>query len=232
MKLLIIMPAFNEEKNLENVVKRLRKDIDKSISYDILAVDDGSTDNTREAAKRLGVQVITLCNNLGIGGAVQTGFKYAVENNYDITLQFDSDGQHNASEISKVIKPIIDGRADAVIGSRFLRKGYKGSLHRTIGIFAMGYLLRILMGQRITDVSSGFRALNRRATRYFSQNYPVDYPDAEAILLLHYKGFRIKEVPVKMNRRERGRSSVSFFGSFTYLFKTSVSILAAAIRRK
>jgi glycosyltransferase involved in cell wall biosynthesis len=232
-KLLIIIPAYNEAKIIKRTLKSLRDRIALDENYyDVLVIDDGSTDRTYELARKSRIPVVKHCNNLGIGGAVQTGFKYAAENGYDMAVQFDSDGQHKAEEIRTIIKPITENKADVVIGSRFLKKkSYNSHMHRRIGIYLMSLFLSFLIGQRITDESSGFRAVGRNALLYFAKNYPVDYPDAEAILLLKYKGFRIKEVSVRMNQRMTGKSSISFFRSFHYLFKTMVSIFATILRK-
>jgi len=228
-KIHIIVPAFNEARNLEKVIGQLRA---LAANLDILVVDDGSRDATFETARKLNVLAVKLVNNLGIGGAVQTGFKYAARRGYDCALQFDSDGQHDPSQISKITGPILAGEADLVIGTRYLSKtGYRTPLARRAGIFIFSFISGVFLRQRITDSTSGFRAMNKKVLEFFAREYPVDFPDAEAIILLGLSGFRIKEVPVEMKPRLSGHSSTTTLKSLYYPFKMLLSIFAVLLRK-
>lgn len=229
-KILIIVPAFNEARNLEKVIGQLRA---RAAGMDILVVDDGSGDATYDTARKLNVLAVRLVNNLGIGGAVQTGFKYAARAGYDCALQVDSDGQHDPGQIGRITGPVLSGEADLVIGTRYLAKtGYHTPLARRLGIFIFSALTGLFLRQRITDSTSGFRAMNAKVLEFFAREYPVDFPDAEAIILLGLSGFRIKEVPVEMKPRLSGRSSTTTLKSLYYPFKMLLSIFAVLLRKK
>ncbi len=231
-RILAIVPAFNEEENIASVITDL-KSID--ISIDILVVNDASADNTSiDARSAGGAEVIDLPVNLGIGGAVQTGFKYAVRNGYDVTVQFDGDGQHKAGEIKKLIEPIASGEADVVIGSRFLGggEGFRSTFARRLGIRLLQVISRILIKETITDNTSGFRAYNRRAFEFLADFYPEDYPEPESVVLLGKEGFRILEVSVIMGERRGGESSIHGLLSFYYMIKVMLSILITFTRKK
>lgn len=225
----IIIPAFNEEENIANVILSLKK---ANPNWKILVVNDGSSDNTATRAKETGLAtVISLPCNLGIGGAVQTGFKYAYRNHFQIAIQFDGDGQHIATEIPKLIAPILSSKADVVIGSRFINKnGFQSTFWRRIGIRFFEILNRLLIKQRITDSTSGFRAYNKKSLQLLCQYYPVDYPEPEALVLLGKNKFKITEVPVLMQERQGGISSISGFGSFYYMIKVITAMIIASIR--
>ncbi|MDD5724473.1 MAG: glycosyltransferase family 2 protein [Syntrophales bacterium] len=230
MKILAIVPSFNEEENVENVIKSIR---DSNPLIDILVVNDGSGDRTGDVARSSGIaQVVNLPCNLGIGGAVQTGFRFAKRGNYDIAFQFDGDGQHIASEIDKILAPVKDNRADVVIGSRFCENGggYRPALLRRLGIKVFEIVNLLLVGQRITDNTSGFRAYNRKAIGFLARNYPMDYPEPEAVLILGKNGFRMKEVPVQMRERAGGRSSISGAGSLYYMIKVLLALIVCCTR--
>jgi len=232
MKILIMVPAFNEEKNILKVVESLNI---QNPEWDILVINDCSEDNTKEiAVSSKKAIVIDLCNNIGIGGSVQTGFKYAQKYNYDIAVQFDGDGQHIASEISKLLKPIFENQSDVVIGSRFLvkHKGYKSTAFRRFGIKIFQIVNSILIKQRITDNTSGFRAYNKKAINFLSENYPLDYPEPEGVILLAKNNFRISEVFTEMKEREEGKSSISGFKNFVYMVNVLLAILMNSIRPK
>ena len=230
-KILIIIPAFNEENNIKNVLESLKN---MSIEFNILVINDGSTDNTSFVAKSVSnVIVIDLPVNLGIGGAVQTGFIYASQNNYDIAIQFDGDGQHNASELQKLIQPILNKQSDVVIGSRFLQKtGWKPPFLRRKGIQIIQIVNSILIKQKITDNTSGFRAYNKRSIDFLAQNYPQDYPEPEAVVLLGKNKFKMIEIPVEMNPRLMGKSSIAGSKSIYYMIKVLFSIFLAFLRPK
>lgn len=230
--ILIIIPAFNEEAIISKVIKELSL---TSNLWDILVVNDCSTDNTSQIVRETEkAYIIDLPNNLGIGGAVQTGFLYAYQNNYSIALQFDGDGQHNADEIQRLIKPILDGESEVVIGSRFInnKAEWRSSLPRRIGIFYFKLLNAILIGQIITDNTSGFRAYNRKAIEFLSDYYPTDYPEPEAVILLKKNKFKISEIPVRMNKRETGKSSINLPKSVYYMIKVTLAILITSLRKR
>jgi len=230
MKTAIIVPAFNEEASITGVVEELRRTDE---TFMIIVVNDGSVDATSAAAKATHkAVVIDLPLNLGIGGAVQTGFKYAERHDADIVVQFDGDGQHNSDEISLLVGPILKGEADVVIGSRFVekRKGFKSTLARRLGIGLFRIVNSLLIKQRITDNTSGFRAYNRRAIEFLVDNYPSDYPEPEAVILLGKNGFRMKETFVTMKERQGGVSSISGLRTVYYMIKVLLAVFMAAFR--
>lgn len=232
MKILAIVPSFNEEQNIAHVIESIK---DEDPLIDILVVNDGSDDKTGLIAESTGrAYVVNLPCNLGIGGAVQTGFKFARQRNYDVAFQFDGDGQHISSEIEILLDSIRLNKADVVIGSRFLQNnaGFKSTLLRRKGIWIFRILNSLLIKQRITDNTSGFRAYNRKAIHFLADNYPTDYPEPEAVLLLGKNGFRLKEVPVSMQERKRGRSSISKTGSIYYMIKVLLAVLVCSLRPK
>ena len=231
MKKLAIVPAFNEEKTIGAVlsdVKEFCRD------FDILVVDDGSTDRTAEVARTVpGARVVTLPINVGIGGAVQTGFLYARRKGYDVAVQIDADGQHRPAEVGRLLEPILRAEADVVVGSRFMGKGsYRGRASRRLGIRMFSVTNRLLLRDRITDSTSGFRAYNGRAIEVLSENYPDDYPEPEAIYILKRRGLRIREVPVEMGGRKGGKSSIGFFESVYYMIKVFLAIFVLFLRRQ
>ncbi|MCX6164297.1 MAG: glycosyltransferase family 2 protein [Ignavibacteriae bacterium] len=232
MKILIIVPAYNEEKNILKVIDSLNI---QNPDWDILIVNDCSEDNTLKISELSGkANIINLCSNIGIGGTVQTGFKYAKNNNYDITVQFDGDGQHIANEIQKLLIPILNNESDIVIGSRFLIKhnGYKSTKYRRLGIKIFQLVNSVLINQKITDNTSGFRAYNKRALHFLSDYYPMDYPEPESVILLVKNGFKIMEVPAEMKKREEGKSSISGLKNFAYMIYVLLAILMNSIRPK
>ncbi|NUN06079.1 MAG: glycosyltransferase family 2 protein [Bdellovibrio sp.] len=227
-KLLVIMPAYNEANNIASVITELKS---TELPLDILVVDDGSTDATAEVVSCLDVHLIRLPFNLGIGGAVQTGFRFAVQNGYDIAIQLDSDGQHIPQEIPKLLKPILRERVDMCIGSRYLQQTeYQTPLSRRIGMIFFSIINSLLVGQRITDNTSGFRAFNRRTIEFLAENYPIDYPEPETIVMLGRNGFHIQECAVNMRKRKSGESSITTLLSFYYMFKVLLSITAALFK--
>jgi glycosyltransferase involved in cell wall biosynthesis len=229
MMILIIVPAYNEEKSLPGVIQ----DINDHAAYaDVLVVDDGSRDGTARLAAGLGVTVLSMPFNLGIGGAMQAGYLYADRQGYDVAVQFDGDGQHKAGEIEKLLQPIVSGSADIAAGSRFLVPGgYQAPLSRKIGMLIFSSLLSQILGTRVTDTTSGFRAANRRVIEYFARHYPEDYPEVETLVLLHKKGFRITEVPVMMRERTGGRSSITAVRSVYYMVKVLLAILVDLLKK-
>jgi len=215
-------------------IKKVIDDIDEiQANIDILVINDGSTDNTGHIAEETGkAYVINLPCNLGIGGCVQTGFKFAKKNNYDVAFQFDGDGQHKASEIDKILKPIQDGQVDVVIGSRFLIKndGFQSTYWRRVGIKIFEIVNSTLIKQNIKDNTSGFRAYNKKAIHFLSDHYPSDYPEPEAIITLGKNGFRLSEVSVVMKERGSGESSISGVHSFYYMVKVLLAIFMNSLR--
>lgn len=221
MRILVIVPAYNEEGNLGPLLLKLREH-----DIDIVVINDCSTDKTIEICKQHSVEFIDLPNNLGIGGAVQTGYQFAANNNYDIAIQIDGDGQHNPEYIPNIIEPIIAQKADLVIGSRYISKeGFQSSFVRRIGIRHFSHLIKLLLKQTITDPTSGFRACNKSLIHFFAKKYPSDYPEPETIVTLLRNKRRVIEVPVIMNSRENGESSINKIKAVYYMIKVSLAIL-------
>ena len=231
-RILIIIPAYNEEKNIAKVIKSLK---DADSDYECLVVNDGSKDNTQHEAEASGLAtVIQLPSNLGIGGAVQTGFKYAFYNDFDYAIQFDGDGQHLASEIPKILSPLQANDYDICIGSRFIEKtlGFQSTFMRRIGIRIFEGMSHVLIRKKITDSTSGFRAYNKEAIAFLAANYPTDYPEPETVILLGKNDFRIREVSVEMVERQGGESSISGLKSAHYMIKVILAMLMTAQRQK
>ncbi|MDA8098389.1 MAG: glycosyltransferase family 2 protein [Nitrospiraceae bacterium] len=228
-RILIIIPAYNEEESLPGVIQDLRT---RFAEGDILVVNDGSRDRTAEKARQEGVAVVTLPFNLGIGGAVQTGYRYARAKGYDIAVQFDGDGQHMAAEIPALLAPVIAGRADLAVGSRFLTPGsYRPPFFRKIGIRVFSNVLSAMLGMRVTDTTSGFRAANRKAIAFFERGYPEDYPEVESLVLLHRGGRVIEEVPVSMRDRTGGKSSITPIRSVYYMIKVLLAVFIDVLKK-
>ena len=229
MNLLIIIPAFNEAESISGVIGDLKANLSVA---DILVVDDGSTDATARIASELGVNVLKLPFNLGIGGAMQAGYLYAQRRGYDIAVQFDGDGQHLAQEVKKLLQPVVAGDADIAIGSRFLGQGdYKPSFSRKVGIKVFSIILSGILGTRVTDTTSGFRAANRRVIEFYSRTYPDDYPEVEALVLLHKAGMRVAEVPVHMHDRASGHSSITAVRSVYYMVKVLLAVFIDLLKK-
>lgn len=230
MKVLVIIPAFNEEKNIVNVVNKLKK---TCLNVDYVIINDCSKDATEEVIKENRFNYISLPVNLGIGGGVQTGYKYAVENGYDIAVQIDGDGQHEPEYIEKLIEPIVKGQADMVIGSRFIEKeGFQTSFMRRFGINFLNKLIKICCKQEITDTTSGFRATSKKLTKRFAESYAQDYPEPEAIIDSVLNGYIVTEVPVIMHERKEGKSSINLTKSVYYMIKVSLAIILCRLRNK
>lgn len=230
MKVLVIIPAYNEEKNIKGVVEKLKEECPQ---YDYLIVNDGSKDNTVEVCKKNQYPYLDLPVNLGIGGAVQAGYLYAKKNGYEIAVQMDGDGQHNPEYIENLILPILNNEADMVIGSRFMNKeGFQSSLLRRIGINILRYVIKICCGITILDTTSGFRASSEKLTNVFAENYAQDYPEPEAIVFAALSGYRVKEIPVLMNEREEGYSSIYGLKSLYYMIKVSLALFVCKFSYK
>lgn len=223
MKTLIIIPAYNEAENIKNVVDNLAENFPQ---YDYVIVNDSSKDDTEMICRQNNYNYLSLPINLGIGGGVQTGYKYALEHGYEIAVQHDGDGQHDPAYIEKVIQPILDGKADIVIGSRFLLgEGFQSSASRRAGIRFLSAFIRVSCGARVKDVTSGFRAVNGRYIKFYAE----DYPEPEAIVTASLNGARVQEVPVQMRERRRGVSSINLKRSVYYMVKVSIAILVCRI---
>lgn len=229
----IIIPAYNEAGNLPAVIAEMRTALAGG-NMDIVVINDCSRDETAAVAAALGLDVVSLPCNLGYGGAVQTGFKFAVEGGYDYCVMLDADGQHDPACIPDLLQPIVAGEADIAIGSRFL-----GSMeYETSGAKRMGHalfrtLVTRILGRPLTDPTSGYQAMSRQVFSFFSRdNYPSDYPDADTILLLHYAGFRVTEVPVRMRGRISGVSMHSGWKTIYYVFKMFLSIFMIMLRQR
>lgn len=222
-RILAIVPALNEQDNIGCVVKSLKS---TSTWLDVLVIDDGSTDQTAEVARVNGAKVISLAVNLGIGGAVQTGFLYAVKNHYDVALQVDGDGQHRVEEIQKLIDPVLRGEADVTIGSRYLAKtSYKSAWSRRIGVYMLSKTIQSVVRKIYTDPTSGFRAYNQKALWILSKYYSTDYPEPDSIVTLVKNGLLVMELSVEMDARLSGSSSITPFKSGYYMFKVSLAII-------
>ena len=228
--LVAIVPAWNEAEVIGAVVgeiKRVRSDIE------VVVVDDASQDDTAEVAEGHGATVLRLPFNVGIGGAVQTGFRYALEQGYARAVRLDGDGQHDASQIPRILAPIEEGVADLVIGSRFVDPGgsYRPPFARRMGIRVFARLVSLLCRQRVTDTTSGFVALDRAGIELFAAEYPHDYPEVESTLVALRSGLRLAQVQVEMRERTTGSSSITFLRSLYYIVKVTLALLVASLRR-
>ncbi|MBQ8537348.1 MAG: glycosyltransferase family 2 protein [Clostridia bacterium] len=231
-KLLVIIPAYNEQAAIRNTVEDLKANCPQA---DYVVVNDCSKDQTLQVLREAEMNYLDLPLNLGIGGGVQTGFKYAQQNGYDIAVQFDGDGQHCADYIKHIVQPILDGEADMVVGSRFLpsnkeNTGFQSSCMRRLGIRIISKLIRLCTGKTIYDTTSGFRAFSKPMIALFANNYAQDYPEPEALITAIYNGFRVKEVAVMMNERQGGVSSISTLKSAYYMIKVTLAILIIGMR--
>ena len=228
-RVLLIVPSYNEE---DNVLSNYKKIIDynkkHNTNYDAIIIHDGSKDRTEEICLKNNIPHISLVHNLGIGGAVQTGYKYAYENNYDIAVQFDGDGQHDVRYVKDIIKPIKDSKADMVIGSRFIDKSssdFKSSKVRRIGIKLISFFIKLITSKKIYDTTSGFRAVDKELIKKFSFNYPVEYPEPVSTTEVLRLGYKVEEVPVSMNERENGVSSIKSWKNIYYMINVILSII-------
>ena len=226
-RVLIIIPAYNESENIAKTIVKITKIIKKSkYAIDYVIINDGSTDNTKEICKKHKYHIINLINNLGIGGAVQTGYKYAYYHDYDIAIQFDGDGQHDEKYLEVLIKEIEKGN-DVVIGSRFCMElsKFKSSEMRRFGIKILSLIIKLTTGRKIYDPTSGFRAINKRVIKEFAFDYPLEFPEPETNADLLKNGYIVSEVPVEMHPREAGRSSINLTKSVYYMFSVSLAII-------
>lgn len=229
MKILFVIPAYNEEECILNTVNKIF-DYNKknNTSYDVLVINDGSTDKTGEILDQNKISHIDLIQNLGIGGAVQTGYKYAYYKNYDIAIQYDGDGQHDVEYVKKIIEPIENKNANMVIGSRFIKNeksSFQSTGMRRLGIKIISNLIYIKTRVKIYDVTSGFRAIDRKIMKELIGYYPVEYPEPISLVSILYNNYKICEVPVEMNERKTGTSSISKLKSVYYMINVIISII-------
>lgn len=230
-KVLIAIPALNEDKSIRRTVEEIRA---LHSDFTIVVVNDGSSDNTAKEAEAAGALVISHPFNLGIGGAVQTGYKMADRDNYDIMIQMDGDGQHDPRYLCSVLAPVLDGKLDLAVGSRFLAGGsdFKSTAARRIGIRFFVFLLGTLTGVHLTDPTSGFRATGKTLIHRFAEYYPIDFPEPEAIKIARRFGARVGEVPVNMRSRQGGKSSIRYLATLYYMLKVTFAILLDSLKRK
>jgi glycosyltransferase involved in cell wall biosynthesis len=229
LRRIAVVPALNEEANVGRVIDELRA-FDPGL--EIVVVDDGSVDATTAVAEAKGAHVVRLPFNLGIGGAVQTGYRYAFEHGFDVAVQVDGDGQHDPAQLPLILAPLLDGEADVVVGSRFAGNGsFRSTRTRRIGIRIFARVVSAVVGQRVTDTTSGFRAINRKAIALFAADYPHDYPEVEATVMSVKHKLRLREVPVAMRERGGGRSSITAARSIYYMAKVLLAIFVGLFRR-
>ena len=229
IKSIVIIPAYNEEKS---IVKTVQDICEHAPEFDYVIINDCSTDQTLSVCRKHHLHVLNLPVNLGIGGAVQTGFLYAHKNGYDYAVQFDGDGQHDAQYLQKMRDYMIEQNADMLIGSRFLEKeGFQSTGMRRFGIRYFSALIKFLTGQKITDPTSGMRMINRDILAMYSESYPKDYPEPESVVAIINSGKKVMEYPVIMRKRMEGTSSISPLKSVYYMIKVSLAIFLEMIRK-
>lgn len=234
-KILLIIPAYNEEDCILKTYKNIEKcNRDNKFKYDLIVINDGSTDNTLKILKENNIPHVNLIHNLGIGGAVQTGYKYAYENNYDIAVQFDGDGQHDINYVKNIINPIIKKECDFVIGSRYIDKSiskFQSTKARQIGISIISKVIKLATGTKVLDTTSGFRACNKEIIKEFSNYYPSEYPEPITTTELLRKNYKLKEIPVSMNERKSGKSSIHSWKNVYYMINVCLSVIIVGLRR-
>lgn len=230
-RVLVIIPAYNEEETIGDVLFALHE---QAPGYDVLVVDDGSQDRTADTVRaHEDVRLVRLPYNLGIGGAMQTGFKYALRYGYDIAVQCDADGQHPVEAIPALVERLARDDADLVIGSRYVaNSAYTPSLGRRVGKSILSRLVDGLIGGGITDTTSGFRAANHKALTIFAERYPDDYPEAEALVILHMAGLSAVEIPVNMHPRKGGVTSIKPPHAAYYMIKVGLAIFVDLFRKQ
>jgi hypothetical protein len=228
-RVLVIIPAHNEEASLPGTIEEVRR---AAPGVDLLVVDDGSRDGTSRLARAAGVPVLRHAVNLGVGGALQTGFRWAVERGYDIGVQLDADGQHDPAYLDALLEPVRRGECDVSIGSRFVsRSGYRAPAGRRLGMLLFSGVVRLALRQRIADTTSGFRAYNRPVMEVCQHDFPKDFPDAPLLIALARRGFRMREVPVEMRERQAGHSFYTLGKSLYYPYKNLLASLMAWLQR-
>jgi glycosyltransferase involved in cell wall biosynthesis len=228
-RVLVIVPAHNEEASLARTLDEVRR---ATPSMDVLVVDDGSRDATSRIAREHGVAVVRHPINLGVGGALQTGFRWAVDHGYDVGVQLDADGQHDPAYLEALTDPVRQGACDVSIGSRYVsRSAYRAPATRRLGMLLFSGVVRMVLGQRIADTTSGFRAYGRRVMEVCQHEFPKDFPDAPLLIALSRRGFRLREVPVEMRERQAGKSFYTLGKSLYYPYKNLLASLMAWIQR-
>jgi glycosyltransferase involved in cell wall biosynthesis len=228
-KRIAIVPAFNEEATVGSVIDEIHA-LDPG--FEVVVVDDGSSDRTAAVAAEHGAHVLKLPFNLGIGGAMQTGYRYAWENGFDLAVQIDGDGQHDPTELLQLVEPVLEGRVDMAVGTRFAGKeSYRPPLLRRLAIGFFARTISLLVRQRVTDTTSGFRAVNRRGIALFARDYPHDYPEVEATVMVVKHRLQLCEVAVHMRERRAGRSSIGALSSIYYMIKVLLAVFVAMFRR-
>ena len=228
-RVLVIVPALNEEESLPATLDELAR---KAPGRRVLVVDDGSRDRTTAVARERGVAVVSHAVNLGVGAALQTGFRWALRHGYDIGVQLDADGQHDPASLEALLQPVMAGTCDVSIGSRYVsRTGYRAPLARRLGMMLFSGVVRLTVGQRITDTTSGFRAYDREVMEICQHDFPKDFPDAPLLIDLARRGFRLAEVPVEMRPREAGRSFYTLGKSLYYPYKNMLASLMVLLKR-
>jgi glycosyltransferase involved in cell wall biosynthesis len=228
-RVLVVIPAHNEEESLGRTLDEVRE---RAPEVALLVVDDGSRDGTRRVARERGIPVVRHPVNLGVGGALQTGFRFAVENGYDVAVQLDADGQHDPGYLGALLEPVLAGACDVSIGSRYAgRTDYRAPLARRVGMMLFSRVVRLALKQRITDTTSGFRAYNRAVMEVCQHDFPTDFPDAPLLITLVRRGFRLLEVPVQMRERQAGESFYTLGKSLYYPYKNLVASLMAWLQR-
>lgn len=236
MKVILIIPAYNEEANILKVYNTIKEYNEKNENkLDYIVINDASTDSTLEILKENNINHIDLVQNLGIGGAVQTGYKYAYQNDYDIAIQFDGDGQHDINYVKKICEPIINKEVDMCIGTRYLDKSsseFQSTFMRRFGKNIISVLIKLFCKRQITDPTSGFRAVNKEVIKIFAKNYPIEYPEPESTMELLINNYNIVEVPVSMNERQGGKSSINVWKSADYMIKVSLALIIDSLNFK
>lgn len=230
-RVILLVPAYNEQ---ENILATCKTIMDSSKNYDLLVINDGSTDDTEKILSENQIPHIELIENLGIGGAVQTGYRYALENGYDVAVQFDGDGQHEIESVADLVEPIISDGADMVIGSRFINKSlgnFRSSAFRRVGIKVLSSIMKMKTGKRIYDTTSGFRAVGRKAIQLFAEDYSSEYPEPISTTQALLNGYKVLEIPAKMKSRDGGKSSISGIHTSIY-YMLNVFLCIIVLRRK
>ena len=234
-KILIIIPAYNEADNIKKTYNSIIKyNKENKTKYDVIVINDGSIDDTENKLIKNNIPHISLIQNLGIGGAVQTGYKYAYLNDYDIAVQFDGDGQHDINYVKTILQPLIDKKCDICIGSRFISpnlKGFKSSAARRVGIKIISASIKLLTGKRVYDPTSGFRAVDKKIIDLFSNSYPTEYPEPVSEVSVLKQNFRISETPVIMHSRCGGKSSIHAWKNVYYMINVTISMFIESIKR-
>ena len=229
VRTLVVVPALNESESLPATLAKLKREAPQ---VDVLVIDDGSRDGTAEIARALGVPVVRHAFNLGVGAALQTAFRYALDHGYDVAVQFDADGQHDVEDLAAIVAPVAAGTCDVAIGSRYVTTtGYRAPLTRRLGMLLFSGLVRLAVGQRIADTTSGFRAYGRAAMEVCQHDFPRDFPDAPLLIMLARRGFRLQEVPAHMHERVAGKSFYTLGKSLYYPYKNLLASLMALLQR-